>query len=248
MSYNEKHNEANGEENRDGESHNRSWNCGAEGPTDDPEINALRRRQTRNFLATLMLSQGVPMLLGGDELGRTQQGNNNAYCQDNEISWYDWEHLDKDLLQFSRRLIGFRKRHPVFWRRRWFQGRPIHGTKVSDIGWFTPGGTEMSEDDWNAGFAKSLAVFLNGRAIPSPNERGEPVIDDSIYLMFNAHHEPLEFTLADSKWAERWTVVLNTADEKDLLAEQDNGPELAAGSKIQVQPWSLVVLRSVAAS
>jgi len=248
VSYNEKHNDANGEENRDGESHNRSWNCGAEGPTDDPEINALRRRQMRNFLATLMLSQGVPMLLGGDEIGRTQQGNNNAYCQDNEISWYDWEHLDKDLLQFSRRLIGFRKRHPVFWRRRWFQGRPIHGTKVSDIGWFTPGGTEMSEDDWNAGFAKSLAVFLNGRAIPSPNERGEPVIDDSIYLMFNAHHEPLEFTLADSKWAERWTVVLNTAEEKDLLAEQDNGPELAAGSKMQVQPWSLVVLRSVAAS
>jgi len=248
VSYNDKHNDANGEENRDGESHNRSWNCGAEGPTDDPEINALRRRQTRNFLATLLLSQGVPMLLGGDELGRTQQGNNNAYCQDNEISWYDWEHLDKDLLQFSRRLIGFRKRHPVFWRRRWFQGRPIHGTKVSDIGWFTPGGTEMSEDDWNAGFAKSLAVFLNGRAIPSPNERGEPVIDDSIYLMFNAHHEPLEFTLADSKWAERWTVVLNTVEEKDLLAEQDNGPELAAGSTIQVQPWSLVVLRSVAAS
>jgi glycogen operon protein len=188
------------------------------------------------------------MLLGGDELGRTQQGNNNAYCQDDEISWYDWEHVDTDLLQFTRRLISFRNRHAVFWRRRWFQGRPIHGTTVSDIGWLTPAGNDMSEEDWQAGFAKSLGVFLNGRAIPSPNERGEPVLDDSFYLMFNAHHEPLEFTLADAKWGERWTLVLNTADEKDLLAEQENGPEIAAGGTIQVQPWSLVLLRSVSPS
>ena len=248
VSYNEKHNDANGEENRDGESHNRSWNCGVEGPTDNPDVLALRRRQSRNFLTTLLLSQGVPMLLGGDEMGRTQKGNNNAYCQDNEISWYDWEHVDKDLLQFARRLIAFRNRHPVFWRRRWFQGRAIHGTKVSDIGWFTPGGSEMSDEDWRAGFAKSLGVFLNGRAIPSPNERGEPVVDDSFYLMFNAHHEPLEFTLADAKWAERWNMLLNTADEKDLLSEQDTGHEFGAGDKVQVQPWSFVVLRSVSPS
>jgi len=209
---------------------------------------ALRRRQMRNFLTTLLLSQGVPMLLGGDEIGRTQQGNNNAYCQDNEISWYDWEHVDKDLLQFTRRLIALRNRHPVFWRRRWFQGRPIHGAKMSDIGWFTPAGAEMSEDDWGAGFAKSLGVFLNGRAIPSPNERGEPVVDDSFYLMFNSHHEPLEFTLPDAKWAERWTPILNTAEDKDLLSEQETGPEIGAGGTVQVQAWSLVVLRGVSPS
>ncbi len=245
VSYNEKHNDANGEENRDGENHNRSWNCGAEGPTDNPEVLALRHRQTRNLLTTLLLSQGVPMLLGGDEMGRTQQGNNNAYCQDNEISWYDWEHVDKDLLQFTRRLIAFRNRHAVFWRRRWFQGRPIHGTKVSDIAWFTPAGAVMSDEDWGAGFAKSLGVFLNGRAIPSTNERGEPVVDDSFYFMFNAHHEPLEFTVVDSKWAERWTVVLNTAEDKEFLSEQEIGPEIAASGKVQVQAWSLVVLRAV---
>jgi isoamylase len=248
VSYNDKHNEANGEESRDGENHNRSWNCGAEGETDNPEVLALRRRQARNFLTTLFLSQGVPMLVGGDEIGRTQKGNNNAYCQDNEISWYDWQHVDKDLLQFTRRLIGFRNRHPVFWRRRWFQGRPIHGTTVSDIGWFTPAGNDMSEEDWNAGFAKSLGVFLNGRAIPSPNERGEPVLDDSFYLMFNSHNEPVEFTVADARWGDRWTVLLNTADEKDLLSEQETGDEVPAGGKVQVQAWSLVVLRSVTPS
>ena len=165
VSYNEKHNEANGEDNRDGESHNRSWNCGVEGPTDDPgRARAARAGSSATSSTTLLLSQGVPMLLGGDEIGRTQRGNNNAYCQDNEISWYDWEHADEELLQFTRRLIRLRHRHPVFCRRRWFQGRPIHGTEVSDIGWFTPGGDEMTEEDWQAGFAKSLGVFLNGRA------------------------------------------------------------------------------------
>ncbi|HTH03642.1 MAG TPA: hypothetical protein VL882_25375, partial [Vicinamibacterales bacterium] len=248
VSYEHKRNEANGEDNRDGENHNLSWNCGIEGPTSDQRVLDLRARQRRNLMATLMLSVGVPMLSGGDEVGRTQLGNNNAYCQDNEISWYDWEQVDKDLLQFARRLIAFRNRHPVFWRRRWFQGRAIHGTKVSDIGWFTPGGSEMSDEDWRAGFAKSLGVFLNGRAIPSADERGEPVVDDSFYLMFNAHHEPLEFTLADAKWAERWNMLLNTADDKDLLSEQDPGPELGAGDKIQVQAWSLVVLRGVSPS
>ena len=244
VSYNEKHNEANGEENRDGESHNRSWNCGAEGPTDQPAVLALRRRQTRNFLATLFLSQGVPMLLGGDEIGRTQRGNNNAYCQDNEISWYDWAHADQHTLQFTRRLIEFRHRHPAFCRRRWFQGRQIHGSQVGDIGWFTPAGTEMSDDDWRAGFAKSLAVFLNGRAIPTLNERGEPVTDDSFYLMFNAHHEPLEFTLPEQKWGAGWMVILDTAEEKDLLAETESGPVLRAGERVRVRHWSLVLLRT----
>jgi isoamylase len=245
VSYNDKHNEANGEDNRDGENHNRSWNCGEEGPSHKPEVLALRRRQTRNFLTTLFLSQGVPMLLGGDEIGRTQLGNNNAYCQDNEIAWYDWAHADTELLQFTRRLIGFRHRHPVFCRRRWFQGRLIHGSEVSDIGWFTPAGVEMSEDDWRAGFAKSLGVFLNGRGIQSLNERGEPVTDESFYVMFNSYHEPLEFTLPEQQWGEQWTVILNTADEKDLLAEQEMGPAVGAGERTQVQPLSIVLLRRI---
>jgi isoamylase len=245
VSYNEKHNEANGEENRDGESHNRSWNLGAEGPTDDPEILTLRARQTRNFLTTLFLSQGVPMLVGGDEIGRTQRGNNNAYCQDNEISWYDWDHADKDLLEFTRRLIRFRHRHPVFCRRRWFQGRSIHGTKVSDIGWFTAAGEEMSEDDWHVGFAKSLGVFLNGAEIATSNERGEPVRDDSFYVMFNAHHEPLTFRLPEAKWGLDWAVLLNTAEATDHLSEEHVGVEVKAGGELEVAPWSLVLLKRI---
>jgi isoamylase len=245
VSYNEKHNEANGEESRDGESHNRSWNLGAEGPTDDPEILTLRARQTRNFLTTLFLSQGVPMLVGGDELGRTQRGNNNAYCQDNEISWYDWAHADKDLLEFTRRLIRFRHRHAVFCRRRWFQGRSIHGMQVSDIGWFTAAGEEMSEDDWHAGFAKSLGVFLNGAEIATSNERGEPVRDDSFYVMFNAHDEPLTFKMPETKWGLKWAVVLNTAEGADHLSEEHFGAELDAGGELQVTPWSLVLLKRI---
>ncbi|HMF61288.1 MAG TPA: glycogen debranching protein GlgX [Vicinamibacterales bacterium] len=243
VSYNEKHNEANGEENRDGESHNRSWNLGAEGPTDDPAILKLRARQTRNFLTTLFLSQGVPMLVGGDELGRTQRGNNNAYCQDNEISWYDWAHADKDLLEFTRRLIRFRHRHPVFCRRKWFQGRSIHGTKVSDIGWFTAAGEEMSEDDWHVGFAKSLGVFVNGAEIATSNERGEPVRDDSFYVMFNAHQDSLTFKLPEAKWGREWAVVLNTAEETDHLSEEHFGVEVEAGGELEVDPWSLVLLK-----
>ncbi len=166
VSYNEKHNEANGEDNRDGESHNRSWNMGAEGETDDPEILAARARQQRNFLATLLLSQGIPMLLGGDEIGRTQQGNNNGYCQDNEVSWYDWEYVDAGLHDFTQRLIHIRRDHPVFSRRRWFQGQPHHGKGLHDIGWFKPDGELMSDEEWAVGFAKSIGVFLNGDAIP----------------------------------------------------------------------------------
>jgi isoamylase len=246
VSYNEKHNEANGEDNRDGEDHNRSWNCGAEGPTDNPDVLRLRNRQMRNFMATLFLSQGVPMLCGGDELGRTQRGNNNAYCQDNEISWYNWDTADTSLLGFVRDLIKLRSQHPVFTRRRWFQGRPIRGNDVSDIGWFTPGGTEMSDQDWQAGFAKTLGVFLNGSAIRTMDERGKHVVDDSFYVMFNAHSEPVEFVLPESKWGEQWTIALDTNDSADHLAVDNLGRQLHAGEHLHVEGWSLVLLRRVA--
>jgi isoamylase len=211
VSYDEKHNEANGEDNRDGESHNRSWNCGVEGPTDDPEVLARRARQQRNFLTTLLLSQGVPMLLGGDEIGRTQLGNNNAYCQDSEISWFDWDHVDRSLLEFTRRLIAIRRVHPVFRRRRWFQGRPIRG--VVDIGWFKADGTEMDDEDWAADFAKSIGVFLNGQAIPHRDARGQRIVDDSFLLLLNAYDEPLEWTIP-SLWGGPWELIVAT-DEPD---------------------------------
>ena len=239
VSYNEKHNEANGEDNRDGEDHNRSWNCGVEGPTDDPEVRRLRERQRRNFLATLMLSQGVPMLLGGDEIGRTQKGNNNAYCQDNEISWFDWDTPDADLLEFCRKLINFRKDHPVFHRRGWFQGRPIQGDDVGDIAWFTMEGKKMAQEEWGLGYAKSLGVFLNGETIPNPNPRGEPVKDDNFYVIFNAHHELLNFALPGIDWGERWVKKLDS--QTDWLEEDKT---FEAGDQIEVEARSLVVLSS----
>jgi isoamylase len=214
VSYNDKHNEANGENNRDGTDDNRSWNCGIEGPTDDPAIEALRARQQRNLLATLVLSQGVPMLLGGDELGRTQGGNNNAYCQDNAVSWYDWGNADADLLAWTRHLIRLRRSHPVFCRRRFFQGRPVRGLGrdgLVDIGWFRPDGRPMTDADWGSGFAKSLAVFLNGHAIPDRDRRGQEVRDDSFYLLFNAWQQPIDFTLPAPSWGRSWEVVLDTA-------------------------------------
>ncbi|MDO3379880.1 glycogen debranching protein GlgX [Geoalkalibacter halelectricus] len=238
VSYDHKHNEANGEDNRDGSDHDGSWNCGAEGPTDDPEILALRARQQRNFITTLLLSQGVPMLLGGDELGRTQQGNNNAYCQDNEISWFDWENADQDLLAFTRKLIRYFHDHPVFRRRRWFQGREIHGKEITDIAWFTMEGTQMGEEHWGESFAKSLGVYLNGKAIPNPNPKGDPVTDDSFYIIFNAHYEPLSFNLPDEVWGERWRKELDTA--RGWMEEDDIIP---AGGSIEVEARSLVVLR-----
>ena len=240
VSYNDKHNEANGEENRDGESHNRSWNCGAEGPTDDPAVNALRNQQKRNFLSSLFLSEGIPMLLGGDEIGRTQQGNNNGYCQDNEISWYDWQAGDRDLLEFTRKLIELRKQHPVFRRRRWFQGRPIHGATVTDLGWFTPEGIEMAEEHWGEGFAKAVGIFLNGEAIDDPDPRGERIVDDSFYVLFNAHHEPLRFVLPKEEWGKDWTVVLDTADTRPEQQERHK-----AGEEVGVEARSLKVLRRV---
>jgi glycogen operon protein len=207
VSYNEKHNEANGEDNADGEDHNRSWNCGVEGPTDDPDVLALRDRQRRNLLTTLFVSQGVPILVGGDEMGRTQQGNNNAYCQDNRISWFDWEHADQDLLAFTRRLIALRHAHPVFRRRRWFQGRPIRGTV--DLGWLRPDGQEMSDEDWDTGSAGSIGVFVNGDAIVEPDARGQRVTDDSFVIVCNAHDEPVTWVL-DPRWGPAWETVIDT--------------------------------------
>ena len=210
VSYQDKHNQANGENNRDGDDHNRSWNCGVEGPTDDPEILALRLRQQRNFMVTLFLSQGVPMLLAGDEISRSQKGNNNAYCQDNEISWINWESADGELLDFVRGLIALRAEHPIFRRRGWFQGRSIRGSRLTDIGWFRPDGTEMSDEDWRAAFARALAVFLNGNGIQSRDERGQPVRDDSFLFLFNAHHENVEFVLPTALGADGWIQILDT--------------------------------------
>jgi glycogen operon protein len=240
VSYNDKHNEANGEENRDGESHNRSWNHSVEGPTDNPEVLALRARQKRNFLTTLFLSQGIPMLLAGDEIGRTQQGNNNAYCQDNEISWLDWEGVDRELLSFTAELIHFRRDHPVFHRRRWFLGAPIRGSEARDIGWMRADGQEMREEDWRDPGIKWLGIFLNGKAIPSLDERGAPIVDDSFYLLINAHHEELEMRIADRPhWGERWGKVLDTTVPRRLGGEEVYAP----GGTVRVEARSLVVLR-----
>jgi glycogen operon protein len=241
VAYNIKHNEANGENNKDGDSNNRTWNCGAEGPTGDPIVKLTRQRQMRNFLATLFLSQGVPMLLGGDEIGRIQQGNNNAYCQDNETSWFDWEHADRELLEFTRRLIRLHREHPVFRRRRWFQGRPIHGQEVHDIGWFTPGGEDMSEEDWRVGFAKSVGVFLNGEAIPGPGPNGERIIDDSFYLLFNAHHEQMSFVLPTREGAAGWVKVLDTSEAFTEQSVQLCTP----GQPMVVYARTLTVMRLV---
>ncbi len=239
VSYNDKHNDANGEGNSDGESFNRSWNCGHEGPTEDENILYLRKKQKRNFLSTLLLSQGVPMILGGDESGRTQQGNNNAYCQDNEISWYDWGETDEDLFDFCARLIKFRKDHPVLRRKGWFQGRPIHGSKVDDIEWFTPDGAVMSDEDWDVGFAKSIGIFLNGDGIASLDDRGNRIRDDSFYLLINAHYEPLTFSLPSQKWGKAWDAVFDT---KDGIFREESRP-LHAGEDIEVEERSLIVLK-----
>jgi glycogen operon protein len=241
VSYNEKHNFSNGENNMDGESHNRSWNCGVEGPTDDPEINKLRRKQRRNFLTTLFLSQGVPMLLAGDECGRTQQGNNNAYCQDNEISWFDWEKMDEDLLDFTRNLIRFSRSHPSFLRRKWFQGIPIKGKDITDISWFLPEGSEMSDEHWAETFAKSLGVFLHGEGIHSLDMRGNKIYDDSFYLMFNAHYEPVDFCLPEKKFGEKWIKILDTSLEKGFV---DPGEmECGAGEKVTVDSRSVIMCK-----
>ncbi|MFI9357535.1 glycogen debranching protein GlgX [Streptomyces lydicus] len=279
VSYNDKHNEANGEDNRDGERHNRSWNCGAEGPTDDPSVRRLRARQMRNFLATLMLSQGVPMLSHGDEFGRSQGGNNNAYCQDNELSWVRWpepgepaggssyetddpegaydedddaadgvrEVPDEDeeqlaLLEFVRQMVWLRRDHPVFRRRRFFQGHPMEGTRdeLSDIAWFTAGGGEMGPRDWQSVHAKSLTVFLNGSSISEPGPRGEPVTDDSFLLMFNAHDQDKEFIVPEHL-GRQWQVVVDT-DRPQAVAD-GGGARVKAGDRLTLTGRSLLVLQ-----
>jgi isoamylase len=244
VSYNEKHNEANGEAGMDGESHNSSWNCGAEGETDDLEIIALREQQKRNFLTTLFLSQGVPMLLHGDELGRTQDGNNNVYAQDSELAWVDWGRAREFevLTEFVSQLSKLRREHPVFRRRRHFRGRPRGGDGGEDSGWYTPGGEEMGEEDWDSGYAKSVTVFLNGEGIREPDERGERVTDDSFFLLFNAHHETMPFTLPDLDAGERWSVAVDTA--APMLGEaQDRSHK--TGETLDIEARSVLVLKKV---
>ncbi len=237
VSFNEKHNEANGEDNKDGESNNRSWNCGIEGPTDDEAVLQLRKKQKRNLLTTLFLSQGVPMLVAGDEFGRTQQGNNNAYCQDNEISWVNWKDADKDLLKFTQRLIHFHNTHPAFRRRKWFQGQPIKGKGLEDIAWFLPEGTEMSDENWNHDFAKSLGVFLNGKGLHYVGPKGEKIVDDNFYMIFNAHHEALDYQIPEKIHGKPWTKVLDTSE--DNMEEQG----LNEQETICVQGRSIVLLQ-----
>ena len=218
VSYNDKHNEANGEENRDGDNNNLSWNCGAEGPTDDPAINTLRRKQRRNFLVTMFLSQGVPMLWSGDEVGRTQNGNNNAYCQDNEISWLGWERGDAEnqLLEFTRSLIRLRRDHPVFRRPKFFQGRRIRGSEIKDVMWFNPGGNEMSEEEWGSPFVRCLGMLLSGDTNDVLSFEGEPVRDDTFLLLINAHYEPRSFVLPGEERLE-WEMILDSTIEEGFL-------------------------------
>jgi glycogen operon protein len=220
VSYNEKHNEANGDGNKDGDNNNRSWNCGVEGPTDEPQINALRERQRRNFLVTLFLSQGVPMLTGGDEWGRTQNGNNNAYCQDNEISWFDWTRDEKQnqFLEFTRKLIKFRKDHPVFRRPKFLKGRRIPGSEIRDVMWFNSGGNQMSEDEWASPFVRCLGMLLSGDTSDVVTFEGEPVRDDTFLLLINAHYEPIPFVLPGQENLE-WQSILDTTDPNGFLAE-----------------------------
>ncbi|MDH6109897.1 isoamylase [Kitasatospora sp. MAP12-15] len=241
VSYNDKHNEANGEQSRDGESFNRSWNCGAEGETSDPAVLELRARQQRNFIATLLLSQGVPMLSHGDEVGRTQHGNNNAYCQDNELSWVPWP-KESELLEFTQGMVWLRRNHPVFRRRRFFRGRPVAGTHedLTDIAWFTPSGEEMTDRDWGASYAQSLTVFLNGGAISEPDRRGGTITDDSFLLMFNAHYESLQFTVP-ADHGEQWQVVVDTT--LPTLPTPGTGLRVKAGDGLWLTDRSLLVLR-----
>jgi glycogen operon protein len=242
VSYDRKHNEPNGEGNRDGTDDNRSWNHGTEGPTSDPGITALRARQKRNFLATLFLAQGVPMLAAGDELGRTQYGNNNAYCQDNKISWVSWEDPDEELLEFVRALSALRRNHPVFRRRRFFQGGPFGADGLHDIAWLTPVGQEMTDEDWHAGYAKSLMVFLNGEAITEPDPRGRPVRDDSFLILINAHSETMDFSLPGTEFGERWEFSLDTTRSP---MEWMAAGTVKAGDQIEVADRSLAVLRRI---
>ncbi len=245
VSYDHKHNEANGEDNRDGTDDNRSWNHGAEGPTDDPQIRGERARAQRTFLATLFLSQGTPMLSGGDEIGRTQGGNNNAYCQDNEISWYDWAGTDTDLLAFTAQLIELRQAHPVFRRRRFFSGAKRGARANPDIGWFNPDGNEMTDADWRADYARSIGVFLNGDQIGMVDERGEAITDATFYLLLNGLHDPLTFRLPAQGWGRRWVRLVDTDAGIAVAEPPEDAPIHAAAAEVDVAPRSLVLLRRV---
>jgi glycogen operon protein len=242
VAYNHKHNEANLEENRDGSDDNQSWNCGTEGPTDDSAINELRQRQKRNMMATLLLSQGVPMLCVGDEVGRTQQGNNNAYCQDNDISWFNWNWSKTDELfrQYIAFLIELRQKHPVFHRRQFFQGRKIHGAEVKDISWFRPDGKEMTEEDWSQGYVRCLGVRLAGDAIAEVNAIGDPTKDDTFLMLLNAHHEPITFTLPAHKRGVRWELVFDT---RDGLPAGTRSQYLKGGASYDLEHRSMALLR-----
>jgi glycogen operon protein len=239
VSYDNKHNEANGEDNQDGSDDNRSWNCGVEGPTDDPEILSLRARQQRNLLATLLLSQGVPMMLAGDEFGRTQQGNNNAWCQDNEISWIGWDHApdEQELRAFVRRLLELRREHPVFRRTRFFAGSSA-GEGLPDAWWFRPDGRRMAQRDWRRGDARSLGVFLNGEKLGDTTSRGEPILDRSFLVIFNAHHEDVEFRLPNASYGREWELAIATDDP----ALESGAWRRGARDAVTVAARSLVVL------
>ncbi|WP_257158503.1 glycogen debranching protein GlgX [Corynebacterium cystitidis] len=245
VSYNEKHNMANGEDNRDGESHNRSWNHGEEGPTDDPVINDLRDRQRRNFLTTLLLSQGTPMISHGDEIARTQGGNNNVYCQDNEIAWMDWQLLEenKELHDFTRRLLTIRRHHPVFRRYRFFEGGPLGiDDQDRDIAWLTPEATLMTQGDWDFAFGKALMVYLNGDKISEPDSRGRRIKDDSFIMMFNAHYEPIEFTIPSKNFGTEWQLLIDTTELTGYPLEQSI---VATGDTVTVEARSTLVLKQV---
>jgi glycogen operon protein len=244
VSYNDKHNEANGEGGRDGESHNRSWNCGVEGETDDPQVLALRGRQRRNLLTTLLLSQGVPMLLHGDELGRTQRGNNNSYCQDSELAWIDWPNVDKDLRAFTSALLTLRRSHPVFQRRRFFSGKVVGDAAqggLPDIAWLRTDGSPMNAADWSSPARNELTVFLNGLGITEPDERGEPIIDDSFLLLFNPGYEDADVRIPGGAYGKAWVPVLDTADPDALPGVE--GEPLAADTQRSLTARSVVVLR-----
>jgi glycogen operon protein len=235
VSYDGKHNEANKEDNRDGTDENRSWNCGVEGPTDDPVVNALRARQQRNLLTTLLLSQGIPMLLGGDEFGRTQQGNNNAYCQDSEISWFDWSEVDDDLLSFTTGLLALRKAHPVLRRRRFLTGTAVDGG-LPDLAWFRPDGSPMEGGDWGSGVL-SLGAFFNGDAITERAVNGEPIVDASFFLAVNSYWEAVGFVLPEG-YGDGWEVVVDTSSINVATTGR-----LKGGDPVHVGARTMVVLR-----
>ncbi len=241
VSYNDKHNEANGEDNRDGHDDNQSWNHGVEGPTDDPEILDARDQTRRNLLATLLLSQGVPMLAHGDEVGRTQLGNNNAYCQDNEITWIDWtlDERDRALLQFTRDLVALRQRHPSLGRPRFFQGRTIRGSLVEDLAWFRPDGEPMTDQEWEEGWVRAIGMRLGGNALTETDEAGNRLVDDDLFILLNGHHEPVRFCLPEDGHAAPWGVVIDTTQP----AIEDGSRELAAGEEFDLPGRSLMLLR-----